>query len=118
VLVVDDDAEQRAALVAFLSSVALTVRQAASATEARAVFESFVPQVVITDISMPDENGYDLVRSLRELPSGSSDRLLVVGITGVADDKTPDQAFAAGFDRLLAKPVDLTVVRAVVEGSS
>jgi CheY-like chemotaxis protein len=119
VLVVDDDSEQRTALGAFLSSAGVMVRQAASAPEARTVFNSFAPQVVISDISMPNEDGYDLVRSLRALPNGSPDRLFAVAITGVGDDKTPARAFAAGFDRLLAKPVNLTaLVRAVVDGSS
>ena len=110
VLVVDDDAEQRMALVAFLSSVGATVRQASSASEARAVFRSLAPQVVVSDLSMPNEDGYDLISSLRRMPGGSPDRLFAVAITGVGDDTTPGRAFAAGFDRLLSKPLNLTAL--------
>jgi CheY-like chemotaxis protein len=118
VIVVDDDAEQRAALVAFLSSAGVTVQPAATAFEARAIFRSFAPQVMISDISMPIEDGYDLVRSIRGLPGGSPNHLFAIAITGVGDEKTPGRAFAAGFDRLLAKPVNLTaLLRAVLADS-
>ena len=114
VLVVDDDADQRMALVSFLSNVGATVRQAASAAEAHALFRSFEPQVIISDIAMPGQDGYDLISAIRRLPGGSPEELFAVAITGFGDNQTPGRAFEAGFDRLLSKPLNLTALVRVV----
>jgi CheY-like chemotaxis protein len=117
VLVVDDDAEQRMALAALLCSVGLTVRQAATASEARTLFRSFAPHVLVSDISMPDEDGYELLSSLRRRPGGVRELLFAVAITAAGDNQTPSRAVAAGFDRLLSKPLDFTaLLTAVREG--
>jgi CheY-like chemotaxis protein len=75
---------------------------------------SFAPQV-ISDISMPDEDGYDLLSSLRRRPSGTPQRLFAVALTGVGNNNT--RGSEAGFACFLAKPVDLAaLVRALREG--
>ena len=68
---------------------------------------------------MPDEDGCELTSSLRRRPGGAPERLFAVAVTATSDNQTPGRAFAAGFDRLLAKPLDLTaLLTAVREGHS
>src|SRR5688572_14299688 len=78
VLVVEDDAAARRPLALLLAGEGLSVREAASAAEAAAALHARVPDILITDITLADGSGYDLVRSLRGLPGGAEAAAVVV----------------------------------------
>ena len=110
VLVVDDDDDTREALKVLLGLRGADVLDASSVAEALALYASRRPRVVVSDISMPGEDGYALAAALRAAGDGP----LTVALTGYAADSDRRQAQAAGFDAHVAKPVDLDELVAVI----
>jgi CheY-like chemotaxis protein len=105
VLIVEDDADARSALRVVLELAGARARIASSAAEAVTAMESEPPDVVVSDIAMPDEDGYSLVSKLRALDR-SGGQLVTVALTGHASDFDRDRALRAGFDAHVGKPVD------------
>jgi CheY-like chemotaxis protein len=103
VLVVDDDARVREALALLLRRAGADVELAESASEARAHIARCAPEVVVCDLAMPHEDGYDFIRTLRA--SGSS--IAAIALSAHATETDIHRALAAGFDRHLAKPIEL-----------
>lgn len=104
VLLVDDDARVRSALALLLGRTGAVVAGVESAAAARIRLESGCeePHVIICDIAMPDESGYDFMRSLRM----SGRKIPAIALTGFASQNDATRALAAGFDLHVAKPVD------------
>ncbi len=69
-------------------------------------FGEFRPGAVVADIGMPDEDGYSLIRRLRQLPEEQGGRVPVVALTAYARPQDKEQALTAGFDAHLTKPVE------------
>ena len=105
VLIVEDDPDARSALRVVLELAGARARIASSAAEAVTAMESEPPDVVVSDIAMPDEDGYSLVSKLRALDR-SGGQLVTVALTGHASDLDRDLALRAGFDAHVGKPVD------------
>jgi CheY-like chemotaxis protein len=63
-----------------------------------------VPEVVLLDIGLPDVNGYELAKRIRQLPEGRD--ALLIALTGWGQEQDKLDALAAGFDKHLTKPVD------------
>jgi CheY-like chemotaxis protein len=82
------------------------VTTATSVESALAAFERVSPDVVLSDLGMPGEDGYALIRRLRELPPERGGRVRTVALTAYARPEDRDAALAAGYDRHLAKPID------------
>jgi CheY-like chemotaxis protein len=106
VLVVDDDPDERDYLVALLGAAAAEVRSASSTSEALAMLAWWWPSVLVSDIGMPGEDGYTLIRAIRTMPRGQPAQLPAAAVTGrsAPDDRT--RALRAGYQAHLAKPVD------------
>jgi CheY-like chemotaxis protein len=104
VLVVDDDADAREIVQTVLHYCGALVTQAASASEALRVLGRVTPDVVVSDIAMPDRDGYWLLRQLRALPS--TERLPVVAITAHGELHRPERTLDAGFQAHVRKPID------------
>jgi DNA-binding response OmpR family regulator len=104
VLTVDDDRDTLITLVFLLREEGFEVRSAHSAAEARAALREFDADVVLLDIGLPDGNGYDLAREMRE--RFGDKRPALIAITG--SDTGADRALAqlAGFRRHMRKPYD------------
>jgi len=110
VLVVDDEPNAREVLTALLAACGAEVGSAASVREALERVESTTPDVLLTDIAMPDEDGYALIREVRSRGS----RIPAIAITALASAEDRERAMAEGFDAHLTKPVDpAEVVQAV-----
>ncbi|HXM38219.1 MAG TPA: chemotaxis protein CheB [Gemmatimonadales bacterium] len=105
VLVVEDDADTRAPLVEMLSTTGAEVRAATSAAEALQIFKEFRPQLLLSDIGMPTEDGHSLIRRIRELGPARGGDVRALALTAMASAKDRDQALAAGFNMHLAKPI-------------
>jgi CheY-like chemotaxis protein len=106
VLVVDDDPDAREVLGEMLRLRGAHVTVAASAAEALQAFTEVLPQVLISDIAMPDQDGLELIRRIRRLKSQGGGRTPALALTAHAGPNDSMAALAAGFDRYLAKPVD------------
>ncbi len=106
VLVVDDEADARAILDAALAQFGAQVRTAASAGEAIDLFPVWRPDVLVADIAMPYEDGYDLIRRVRSLEQTEGGRIPAVAITAYAQNEDRARALLAGYDEHLAKPIN------------
>lgn len=105
ILVVDDEVDSREFMIFVLAESGAAVRAASSAAEAFEAAAEFVPDVLVSDIGMPEEDGYSLLLRLRSLATQRGGKLRAIALTAYARDEDRDRAFAAGFDRHLTKPV-------------
>jgi len=112
ILVVEDDDEARELLRLTLERAGASVETVASADDARREMENDPPDVLISDIRMPDEDGYALMRSLRS----AGVAIPAIALTAFARSEDADEARAAGFQIHLSKPIDTgLLVNAVAE---
>ena len=105
ILVVEDDPETREPLVEMLTTTGAEVRAAASAADAMQILEEFRPQLLLSDIGMPTEDGYSLIRRIRDLGPARGGDVRAMALTAMASAKDREQALAAGFNMHLAKPI-------------
>jgi PAS domain S-box-containing protein len=112
ILAVDDDRDSAEVVRRILSRCGATVRTAGSMEEALSVFEAFAPDVVVSDIGMPDHDGYELISRVRALPSGR--RVAAVALTAFARGEDRARALRAGFQMHVAKPVESAELTAAV----
>lgn len=113
VLVVDDEPDARALVKRVLEGCGAEVRVASSVVEALEVLRKYRPQVLVSDIGMPGEDGYDLMRQVRA--SGlSATKVPAVALTAFARSEDRRRAMMAGFQTHVAKPVDPAELVAVV----
>jgi signal transduction histidine kinase/ActR/RegA family two-component response regulator len=104
VLVVDDEADARDLLATILREAGATVATATSAAEARDSMAAQHPQVLLSDIEMPGEDGYQLVSQTRAAPAPRA--LIAIAVTAYARDVDRRRALDAGFDWHLSKPIE------------
>ena len=114
VLLVDDEADARILLTEILERRGAIVQTVGSAAEALAVIAAAPPDVLVSDIGMPGEDGYSLIRKVRSLASGSSKMLPAVALTAFARVEDRSRALMAGFQSHIVKPVDATELVIVV----
>ncbi len=105
ILVVDDHEDGREVLAEMLSMCDAEVKVAASANEAIATIGAWRPQVIVSDISMPEVDGYAFIRKVRETESHRDIPAIAVTAHALAEDR--ERALAAGFQNHVAKPVQL-----------
>ncbi len=106
VLVVEDEPDTRLMIKMVLESCEAEVKAAASAQEAIAVLENWRPDVLVSDIGMPDMDGYELIRKVKAMESARGRSLPAVALTAYARDEDREQSIAAGYQMHLAKPVE------------
>lgn len=109
-LIVDDDPATRALLAEALETRGACVRASASAREARQTLVVWHPDLVISDVGMPLENGYELIRRVRDLPAEQGGATPAIACTGYARAEDRARAIDAGFDAVVPKPVDLDLL--------
>jgi CheY-like chemotaxis protein len=113
VLVVDDERDTLDMLKVGLSASGAQVRAVGSAAEALAAFGEDPPDVLISDIGMPDVDGYQLIRQLRELPPERGGAVPAIALTAYARTEDRLQALRAGYQMHVPKPVELAELIAV-----
>jgi CheY-like chemotaxis protein len=118
VLIVDDDESTLEIFAAALSTCGATVTTALAATAALRLVTETRPDVILSDIAMPDEDGYWLVREIRRLPDETIRRLPVLAATAYGREHPRERTLAAGFMDHLQKPIDPEVLcRAVARAA-
>ena len=113
VLVVDDEADARSLIERLLHDCDATVTTAASAKEALDVLARDRPDVLISDIGMPKEDGYSLMRRIRRLKDERG-RLPAIALTAYARTEDRMKAMEAGYQLHLAKPIEASTLIAMV----
>ena len=106
VLVVDDDSDTRQMLKAVLSECQADVITAASAAEAIREIEQRKPDVLVSDLGMPEQDGYELIKQVRETESADAVRIPALALTAYAKAEDRVRALAGGYQVHLAKPVE------------
>jgi signal transduction histidine kinase/ActR/RegA family two-component response regulator len=114
VLLVDDDSDTLKLMTTALTRRQATVTAVSSANEAINAILRHRPDVLVSDIAMPDEDGYGLIEKVRSLEAGESESIPAVAITAYAKDEDREKALSSGFQIYLAKPVELTELISVV----
>jgi PAS domain S-box-containing protein len=114
VLVVDDEPDGRDMVAATLASCGATVVTAASVADAMEEFERARPDVVLSDIGMPGEDGYSFIARLRALPRSLGGATPAACLTGYASVQDRRRALLAGFTMHVPKPLDPAELVAVV----
>jgi two-component system CheB/CheR fusion protein len=114
VLVVDDDPAPLELYREILSLAGARVRVATSARAAVLLVQQEVPDVVVSDIMMPGEDGYWLINTLRDLPADLGGRVPALAVTGDPGRHSKERARQAGYDCHLAKPVQIAEFSATV----
>jgi CheY-like chemotaxis protein len=113
-LVVDDEADAREFVTTVLEHYGAKVIAVASVSEALEAVERSQPDVLVSDIGMPGENGYSLIRKLRQLEAERGGRIPAIALTAYARSEDRAAAIAAGFQLHISKPVDPAQLAAVV----
>lgn len=114
VLVVDDEADVREWIHTVLTENGAQVIAVGAVGEAFSALEQLRPDVVVSDIGMPNEDGYTFIRKLRKLGSEMGGCIPAVALTGYAREEDYRQAKAAGFQLHIAKPIKAVELVAVV----
>ncbi|MCC5647662.1 PAS domain S-box protein [Nostoc sp. CHAB 5824] len=114
VLIVDDEADVRQWITAVLEESGAKVSAFSSTRQALEALEELHPDVLISDIGMPGEDGYALMRKIREIEAERGGRIPAVALTGYARIEDYKEALAAGFQLHVAKPVRAAELIAVV----
>ena len=116
ILIVDDDDSTREALTIYLRSYGAEVEAHAAAYTVIAGLKIFKPHVLISDIAMPGEDGYSLLRKIRQLPEISLRNIPAIALTAYASTTDIQRAVLAGFQAHFAKPVETAdLVKAIVQ---
>ena len=114
VLVVDDEADTCELLSSVLSSCGAEVTAARSASEGFELFKLVRPDVMVSDIGMPREDGYELIRKVRALPEASGGKVPAVALTAYARSEDRMRALRAGYQMHVAKPIELGELVSIV----
>ena len=105
ILVVEDEPDAREMLEQALAGWGADVRVVASAEQARCTLATHTPDVIVSDIGMPDEDGCSFIRSIRSLSSVLKCSIPAVALTAFSSPSARDRALSSGFNVYLVKPV-------------
>ncbi len=114
VLVVDDEPDARELMRAILAQCGAEVTVAATARVALEAFEKAPFDVLVSDIAMPEEDGYDLIRNVRALDAGRGGRIPALALTAYARIEDRAAAIAAGYQQFATKPIEPAELAAAV----
>jgi len=113
-LVVEDEPDARELLSMILQEAGAEVAAAGSASEALAAFERLRPDVLVSDIGLPDGDGYSLIRKVRLLEGDCGTRCPAVALTAFARAEDRSQALDCGFQAHLPKPIEPSDLTALI----
>ena len=106
ILIVDDDTDTREFVAFVLEQAGARIITADSATNALALFTQSQPDILLSDIGMPEMDGYMLIQQIRTLPAEQGGEIPAIALTAYAGEMNQQQALAAGFQQHISKPVE------------
>ncbi|MGL5192175.1 MAG: response regulator, partial [Chroococcales cyanobacterium] len=115
ILLVDDEADMRELATTILAEAGAKVKVAASAVEAIKYLDSHRFDVLVTDLGMPDIDGYMLIQQVRNRPSEQGGAIPAIALTAYAGESNQQKALQAGFQLHLSKPVEPEVLVKAIE---
>lgn len=118
ILLVEDEPDSRDLLATVLEQEGATVTTAPCVREAMAALEKQTPDILVSDIAMPDEDGYSLIRQVRSRATNKGGNVPAIALTAYAKEEDRNRALAEGFQVHVAKPIDPTALVEVVASLS
>ncbi len=115
ILLVEDNDDSREMLKVLFAQCNYETTAVATAAEALAAIEKNNPDILISDIGMPDENGYDLIRRVRDLAPEKGGNIPAIALTGYASVEDCARAVQAGFQEHFSKPIEIDGLIALIE---
>jgi signal transduction histidine kinase/ActR/RegA family two-component response regulator len=106
ILIVEDDADSRDMLATILMQRGARVIEAENVERGFALFRSERPDILVSDVGLPEQDGYDLIRQIRTLSPSEGGDLPAIALTGYVSLQDQIQTLSAGFQEHLPKPVD------------
>jgi len=106
ILVVEDDEDSRDMVATVLRNAGATVSTAGSVSEALEELDRFKPNLLLSDIGMPGEDGYALIEKIRSLPPERGGQIPAIALTAYAKNEDSRRALASGYQSHIAKPVE------------
>jgi two-component system, OmpR family, response regulator len=107
VLIVEDDEDSRQLLAAFFEYCGALVTMCHSTESALEDLGEYRPHVIVSDLSLPGDDGFQLIRALRRLPAEAGGDIPAIAVSGYDKDFTATEAKSAGYTGYLVKPVNL-----------
>jgi CheY-like chemotaxis protein len=104
VLVVEDEQDAREVVTLLPEGNGADVKTATSATEALSHIDARMPDLIVADIALPDEDGYSFIARVRAREGGSADRVPALALTAYGRPEDRDRALAAGYQVHVGKP--------------
>ena len=114
IVVVDDDQDSLELVSAVLVEAGATVRGCSSASAALDILQQWRPDVLVSDLEMPEEDGYSLIRKVRALGAERGGAIPAVALTAYGRVQDRVQALTAGYNRHVPKPVDPGELTAII----
>ena len=116
ILIVDDENDARELLVAMMENFGATVKAVRAADEALELLSNgaFEPDVLVSDVGMAGTDGFELIRSIRNLESQKARSLPAIAVTAYANPEDRVRALVAGYQNHIPKPVDSTALAAAI----
>jgi PAS domain S-box-containing protein len=114
ILLVEDEPDARELIAILLEGSGATVEAVDSVSNALQRLPLFIPDVLVSDIGLPRESGYDLVRQIRAMTS-EMNKIPAIALTAFATENDRKMSFSAGFQAHLAKPVEPSVLLKTIE---
>ena len=109
VLVVDDNDDSRDLINFILANEGAEIKAVTCAIEALAVIEQFQPSILVSDIGMPEIDGYELIQKIRQLSPAQGGNVMAIAVSGYASEQDRQKSITAGFDHHVNKPIDIDV---------
>jgi PAS domain S-box-containing protein len=114
ILIADDNLDAAESLQLWLQLAGHQVAIAANGTEALSVAETFLPEVALLDLGMPDLSGFDVARTIRKAPWGRG--IVLIALTGWGQEEDRRRTAEAGFDHHLTKPIPPDAIEELIRG--
>ncbi|HEY9675859.1 MAG TPA: response regulator [Waterburya sp.] len=114
ILVVDNNIDSCDLMTALLQPYGAKVRVAFLVQQALKIFVQWQPDVLVSEIALPKEDGFALIRQVRTLTAARGKELLAIAVTGYATQEIQKRALSAGFDLWFAKPLNIDEFVAVL----
>ena len=116
ILIVDDEPETRQIIQRILQGCGASVRASQDAASAFALFTATPPDVLVSDIAMPGEDGYTFIQRVRALPSEQGGSVPALALTAFARTEDVNRSLRSGYQSHLSKPFEATnLVRKIAE---